>query len=37
MTMSRPKYDTKSVSEDIQVLQNSLHRGIVEFDHSRTA
>jgi hypothetical protein len=22
-----PKYDTTSVSEDIQVLQNSLHRG----------
>jgi hypothetical protein len=27
MTMSRPKDETKSVSEDIQVLQPNLHRG----------
>jgi len=27
MTISRPKYETKSVSEDIQVLQINLHRG----------
>jgi hypothetical protein len=27
MTISRPKYETKSASEDIQVCQINLHRG----------
>jgi hypothetical protein len=27
MTISRPKYETKSVSEDSQVLQINLRRG----------